>query len=117
LLVWLIEATSGNIYGTTYSGGAKNSSCTSRTCGTVFKITLADALTTLHSFDRTDAALPTALIQDTNGTFTGTTIRGGTNAHHYCGGSCGTIFSCLSVSAPFAERRMTPAWWEPLSSS
>jgi uncharacterized repeat protein (TIGR03803 family) len=79
LLVWLIEATSGNIYGTTYSGGAKNSNCSSGTGGTVFKITLADALTTLHSFDYMDGANPIAgRIQPTDGNFYGTTGGAGT---------------------------------------
>jgi uncharacterized repeat protein (TIGR03803 family) len=90
----LIQATDGNFYGTTGGGG----NCTNFAggCGTVFKITATGTLTTLHSFDNTDGSLPTALVQDTNGTFYGTTIRGGTNAYHACGGTCGTIFS-LSV--------------------
>jgi hypothetical protein len=59
-------------------------------------MTAAGTLTMLHSFDKTDGALPTALVQHTNGTFYGTTIRGGANVYHACGGYCGTIFS-LSV--------------------
>src|ERR1022692_4847153 len=52
----LIQATDGNFYGTTYSGGANNSNCASGACGTVFKITPAGTLTTLHTFDYTDGA-------------------------------------------------------------
>jgi uncharacterized repeat protein (TIGR03803 family) len=132
----LIQATDGNFYGVTYSGGASNSNCTTGTCGTVFKMTPSGMLTTLHSFDYTDGANPEAglivatdgnfygttvgtifkitptgtlttvyslantdgagpnkLVQDTNGTFYGSTLDGGKIVYHYCGGSCGTIFS------------------------
>jgi uncharacterized repeat protein (TIGR03803 family) len=90
----LIQATDGNFYGTTSGGG----NCTNfgGGCGTVFKITATGTLTTLHSFDKTDGARPTGLVQDTDGTFYGTTLDGGKIVYHYCGGSCGTIFS-LSV--------------------
>jgi len=54
----LIQASDGNFYGTTYSGGASNGECASGTCGTVFKITPAGTLTTLHNFDYTDGANP-----------------------------------------------------------
>ena len=73
----LIQATDGNFYGMTYSGGASNSNCTTGTCGTVFKMTPSGMLTTLHSFDKTDGARPTGLVQDTDGTFYGTTLDGG----------------------------------------
>jgi uncharacterized repeat protein (TIGR03803 family) len=39
----LVQATDGDLYGTTWGGGAKNA-------GTVFKITPAGILTTLYSF-------------------------------------------------------------------
>jgi uncharacterized repeat protein (TIGR03803 family) len=63
----LVQGTNGNFYGTTVGGGAHN-------VGTVFEITAAGALTTLHSFDTTDGADPFAgLIQAANGDFYGTT--------------------------------------------
>src|SRR5271157_1510663 len=63
----------GNLYGTTYSGGANND-------GTVFKITPAGALTTLHSFSGTDGANPVgALTLGKDGNFYGTTFVGGAN--------------------------------------
>jgi uncharacterized repeat protein (TIGR03803 family) len=67
----LTQATDGNFYGTTLSGGAKGN-------GTVFRITPSGKLTTLYSFcaERfcADGAFPTAgLIQATDGDFYGTT--------------------------------------------
>jgi uncharacterized repeat protein (TIGR03803 family) len=67
----LIQATDGNFYGTTPSGGADNT-------GTVFKITPTGTLTMLHSFAYTDGAAPiTPLVQATDGNFYGTTQSGG----------------------------------------
>ena len=43
----LFQAANGDLYGTTYGGGACYSS---NGCGTVFKITPTGALTTLYSF-------------------------------------------------------------------
>jgi uncharacterized repeat protein (TIGR03803 family) len=80
----LVQATNGNFYGTTSSGGAGASD------GTVFKITPTGELTTLYSFCSqsgcTDGYGPEAgLVQATNGNFYGTTSDGG--AHGY-----GTVF-------------------------
>jgi uncharacterized repeat protein (TIGR03803 family) len=68
-----IQASDGNFYGTTYTGGTSN-------LGTVFKITSAGIETVLHSFagGATDGSLPTAgLIQGSDGNFYGTTSGGG----------------------------------------
>jgi len=74
----LIQATDGNLYGTTYYGGANNR-------GTVFKITPSGTLTTLYSFcpqggtactrhTNPDGGNPSAgLVQATDGNFYGTT--------------------------------------------
>jgi len=81
----LLQALDGDLYGTTYEGGSDNS-CPNG-CGTVFKITLAGALTTLHNFDSTDGSNPiAALIQATDRNFYGTTYGGGT------GVGWGTVF-------------------------
>jgi uncharacterized repeat protein (TIGR03803 family) len=57
----LVQATNGNLYGTTAGGGANGN-------GTVFEITPSGTLTTLHSFHRTDGSTPTgALVQATTG--------------------------------------------------
>src|ERR1700677_702343 len=92
----LIQASDGNFYGTTGSGGANFR-------GTIFKITTSGRLTVLHNFDGTDGSMPTALVQDTNGTFYGTTVFGGNDNYHFCQGTCGTIFSLSVGLAPFAE--------------
>jgi uncharacterized repeat protein (TIGR03803 family) len=69
----LVQATSGNFYGTTCFGGAHG-------YGSVFTITPSGKLTTLHSFDYTDGDNPYgALVQATNGDFYGTTYGGGAN--------------------------------------
>jgi len=79
----IILGSDGNFYGTTYYGGTNDE-------GTVYQITPAGVLTTLHSFDGTDGNYPISLLfQATNGTFYGTTSVGGS-------GGDGTIFS-LSV--------------------
>ena len=68
----LVQATNGDLYGTTYGG--------TNIYGTIFKITPGGALTTLHRFDFTDGAYPEAgLVQATNGYLYGTTADGGEN--------------------------------------
>jgi uncharacterized repeat protein (TIGR03803 family) len=93
----LVQGTDGNFYGTTLYGGANSLPACTRNgfevgCGTVFKITPEGTLTTLHSFDVKDGALPEALIQASNGDFYGTTAFGG---HIVCSQGlygCGTLF-------------------------
>jgi uncharacterized repeat protein (TIGR03803 family) len=93
----LVQATDGNLYGTTYYGGANG-------YGTVFKITPSGTLTTLHSFDGTDGTYPYAgLIQDTNGTFYGTTQGGGSSEPP----GYGTVFSLSVGLGPFVETQTT----------
>ena len=84
----LIQATDGNLYGTTTVGGANNS-CNNggpAGCGTIFKITPGGAFTTIHSFDSADGANPYGpLIQGIDGNLYGTTTWGGANGY-------GTVF-------------------------
>jgi uncharacterized repeat protein (TIGR03803 family) len=82
----LVQATDGDLYGTTSSGsGGVRPFCGN--CGTVFKITPEGTLTTLHSFDGTDGASPYAgLVQATDGNFYGTTNGGGAHSNN------GTVF-------------------------
>lgn len=79
----LIQATDGNLYGTTESGGINANSTCENGCGTVFRITPSGTLTTLYSFcsqtNCTDGFEPLAgLIQATDGSLYGTTYEGGT---------------------------------------
>ena len=86
----LVQATDGDLYGTTAGGGA--SSACDGGCGTVFKITPSGRLTTLHSFDQTDGIEPRGgLVQATNGDFYGTTLDGGVSCPVGLA-RCGTVF-------------------------
>jgi uncharacterized repeat protein (TIGR03803 family) len=83
----LVQATDGNLYGTTRNGGTSGN-------GTVFRITLGGTLTTLYSFTgELDGGTPQApLVQATNGNLYGTTYSGGTNGR-------GTIFQITTGGA------------------
>ena len=76
----LALGTDGNFYGATSLGGLY-SGCNQpgQTNGTIFKITPAGVLTTLHSFNTTDGGFPNGLIQGTDGNFYGTTQQCGKN--------------------------------------
>jgi uncharacterized repeat protein (TIGR03803 family) len=101
----LVQATNGDFYGTTSSGGA-NDNCEGLNhplpgCGTIFKITPSGTLTTLYSFCSqsgcTDGQDPYGgLIQDTNGKFYGTTVLGGANG-------AGAVFSLSVGLGPFVK--------------
>ncbi|HEV2381124.1 MAG TPA: choice-of-anchor tandem repeat GloVer-containing protein [Terriglobia bacterium] len=89
----LIQATDGNLYGTTNEGGLG--------VGTVFRVTLSGRLTTIYSFSDANggASQPTAaLVQDTNGSFYGTTYYGGV-----IGAGVGTVFGLSVGLGPFVE--------------
>jgi uncharacterized repeat protein (TIGR03803 family) len=98
----LIQATNGNFYGTTYSGGGNITACTTDVvsgnqngCGTVFMMTPTGAVTVLHAFaSGTDGATPlAALIQATDGSFYGTTYFGGDDNN-------GLVFELNPAAAP-----------------
>jgi uncharacterized repeat protein (TIGR03803 family) len=79
-LAGLIADAAGNLYGTTYAGGA-NVACLGGGCGTVFRLdTATNTLTTLVSFNIANGALPYAgLVADAAGNLYGTTSEGGAN--------------------------------------
>lgn len=90
----LVQGTDENFYGTTvYGGGGSNCAIFTPTgCGTIFKITPAGSLTTLHVFNLVDGYEPFAgLAQAPNGNFYGTTAEG-VMTGHICAYGCGTIF-------------------------
>ncbi len=101
----LVQATSGDFYGTTGDGGAAGEGPN----GTVFEITAKGKLTTLYNFCSqagcTDGAVPLAgLLQATNGTFYGVTNQGGTYSNaEYCSNACGTVFSLSAGLGPFVK--------------
>jgi uncharacterized repeat protein (TIGR03803 family) len=70
----LVQASDGNFYGTTYSGGAQGD-------GTVFRVLTNGVLTSLYSFSGlADGASPdAALVQGADGNLYGTTTEGGTS--------------------------------------
>jgi uncharacterized repeat protein (TIGR03803 family) len=104
----LIPATDGSFYGTTLAGGT-NACPTYTTCGTIFKISPAGALTTLYDFCSetgcVDGSNPTLsnLVQDTNGDFYGVTRFGGSGPPACGSDGCGVIFSLSVGLAPFVE--------------
>jgi uncharacterized repeat protein (TIGR03803 family) len=102
----LIQASDGNFYGTTpyggdYYGGPSGDCGFSYGCGTIFQITPGGTLTTLYNFCSqsgcADGGEPNAgLVQDTNGTFYGTTpVANGT--------VLGTVYSLFTGLGPFIE--------------
>ena len=85
----LIQASDGNLYGTTYVGGENGG-------GTVFRVTLAGVLTTIHSFggSKGEPLLPySGVVQAADGFLYGTTLRGGAD-------DAGTVYR-LSLSGDF----------------
>lgn len=106
----LVQATDGNFYGTTLSGGVPTGSCSNfgqLGCGTVFEITPKGALTTLYSFGEPSGAQPEAgLVQATSGALYGTTSQGGNN--NSCSffneeEGCGTVFTLSVGLGPFVK--------------
>jgi uncharacterized repeat protein (TIGR03803 family) len=89
----LVRDTSGNLYGTTVTGGG--SGCNAGTgCGTVFEITSAGNEEVLYSFTgNADGASPSAsLILDAAGNLYGTTPYGGNLGGVCASRGCGVVF-------------------------
>jgi uncharacterized repeat protein (TIGR03803 family) len=91
----ILQATDGNFYGATYYGGASY-------YGTLFKLTPAGVLSTLHDFcpkggeHCTDGEYPQALVQATDGNFYGVAGQGGHSGH-------GTAFKVSVGLSAFVE--------------
>lgn len=91
----LTEGGDGSFYGTTTIGGAGFGALDGH--GTVFKITPGGDFTTIHSFSRTDGAIPQGeLTLGSDGNFYGTTTQGGAsfNPANFQGNN-GTIFRLI----------------------
>jgi uncharacterized protein (TIGR03437 family) len=81
----IVQGSDGNFYGTTTNYGAGD--------GSIFKITPAGVLTTLHTFNGTDGSYPRGtLVQGSDGSLYGTTVNGGVN-------DTGTIFKITPSGA------------------
>jgi len=87
----LMQARDGNLYGATESGG------TYTNYGTIFRITPNGTLNSLLSFNGNNGATPqwskAPLVQAADGSFYGTTYRGGSNGY-------GTIFRFQVIADP-----------------
>lgn len=74
----LIQATDGNLYGTTRGGGGRG-------LGTVYQLSLSGTLKTLYRFCRlagcVDGTNPVGLVQGPDGDFYGVTTEGGANGY------------------------------------
>jgi uncharacterized repeat protein (TIGR03803 family) len=93
----LIADSNGNLFGTTYAGGASG-------VGTVFALSPpaiaggAWTETVLSSFNYGDGAFPFAgLIADSNGNLYGTTSYGGVSCPDV---GCGTVFELMDIGSP-----------------
>jgi uncharacterized repeat protein (TIGR03803 family) len=104
----LAQGTDGNFYGTAYYSGAKGE-------GTAFKVIPPPKVTppskviptwkvtALHSFDNTDPYPVSALMQDTDGNFYGTTADGGSSPKCLNSAGCGTVFRLSAGLGPFVK--------------
>jgi uncharacterized repeat protein (TIGR03803 family) len=107
----LVQATNGDLYGTTFYGGTFYGGANGG--GTVFKITPGGTLTTLYSFcsqtNCTDGtSSQAALVQAANGDLYGTTQGGGTNGYGTVfkitpGGTLTTLYSFCSLGYPCTD--------------
>jgi uncharacterized repeat protein (TIGR03803 family) len=112
----LVQAGNGNLYGTTYNGGANCSA--GLVCGTIYEITRSGTLTVLYSFCPqgicSDGRGPLAgLVQATDGNFYGTTDIGSE-----CTGVCSSIFKItpsgtLTTIHAFCEQQGCPNGTDP----
>jgi uncharacterized repeat protein (TIGR03803 family) len=104
----LVFDQSGNLYGTTYYGGA-NPCLGSGGCGTVFELSPSGSgswtQTLLYSFGNgsNDGTFPAAgAIFDQSGNLYGTTQQGGTGCGG-AGGGCGTVFELSPSGSGWTE--------------
>jgi uncharacterized repeat protein (TIGR03803 family) len=89
----LVRDAAGNLYGTTYFGGAHRN-CNGDACGVVFELGPDGKETVLHSFTGgTDGALPVAgVMRDGHNNLYGTTNEGGDLKCLPEYGGCGVVF-------------------------
>jgi uncharacterized repeat protein (TIGR03803 family) len=100
----LVSDASGNLFGTTYSGGNSTASICDGGCGTIFQLSpgpdgtweesiLYNFCTTFFGGQCVDGALPSAgLVLDSAGNLYGTTSAGGSESCPIQSTGCGTVF-------------------------
>ena len=91
----LVQATDGNLYGTTFGGGSNE-------LGTIFMMTLSGTVTVLHTFAFGEGSPAGSLMQDTDGNLYGTTVNGGDLTCNPPDG-CGTVYQFSMGLAPFVK--------------
>jgi len=119
----LIQATDGNFYGVTGSGGANHCFQIPQdggNCGTVFKVTPNGDTTILYSFGTSisDGVTPLAsLVQASDGNFYGTTANGGANActTSNATNNCGTLFKTTPNGETTILHSFGPTYHEPIA--
>lgn len=108
-----MEASDGNLYGTTAGGGASG-------LGTIFKITLDGSFSSVHSFNGEDGAIPSSpLIEASDGHFYGTTESGGPSnsgvvyriVNFTCQDALSLSYSNGTLRMGFRLRASLPATW------
>jgi uncharacterized repeat protein (TIGR03803 family) len=102
----LVFDTTGNLYGTTSSGGDR-SHCVGAGCGVVFELSPTSSgpwkETVLHIFaEGNDGAIPSGVIFDSAGNLYGTTNEGG-NPNICAGHGCGVAFELSPGSSGWTE--------------
>ncbi|OGL20361.1 MAG: hypothetical protein A3F92_00145 [Candidatus Rokubacteria bacterium RIFCSPLOWO2_12_FULL_71_22] len=90
----LMQASDGNFYGTTSSGGSATDCPDQAGCGVIFMMTPGGAVSTLHVMTPAEGAQPSRLVQASDGNFYGVASRYGIGPPTGCGftNSCGTFF-------------------------
>jgi uncharacterized repeat protein (TIGR03803 family) len=104
----LIFDPAGNLYGTTYQGGAYVTGCSGHGCGTVFELSpsagSAWTETVAYSFHGKDGRGPYAgLVFDAVGNLYGTT-SGGSGSSRCKQATCGTVFELTQVNGKWNEK-------------
>jgi uncharacterized repeat protein (TIGR03803 family) len=97
----LIQATDGNFYGTTFTGGPDHT-------GAAFRITPAGSFAILYNFCSQQGCLDGSgpeggLVQATNGLLYGTTEEGGSSDNCPGMSTCGTVFSLTGPTPTAAQ--------------
>lgn len=95
----VVRDEAGNLYGTTFNGGASSTCSAGLGCGVVFKLDAAGNETVLYNFigPPTDGANPLGnLVRDTAGNLYGTTFSGGSSTN-VCPGGCGVVFKLDAI--------------------